>query len=128
MIDSFIRGILGPLWSSVLDFYIANSLWINALLLLYALLVVLSRRTFDKSRQTLIESLQSQHGREWGQKKQASILKMLEKTSIPWGQALRCNAFPLITPPGSLLVYPKNPATFQRFLSLKKLAELLATP
>jgi hypothetical protein len=125
MIDSFIRGILGPLGSRVLDFYIANGLWINGLLLLYALLVVLARRTFDLGRQFLVETIQKEYGPQIEHQKSESILKVLRNISIPWERAIGSSPFPLITPPGSMLVYPKNLATFQRLVPPEKIAELL---
>ena len=36
MIDALVRGSLGTTGSGLLDFYIQNSLWINALLFAYA--------------------------------------------------------------------------------------------
>ena len=88
MIDSFIRGILGPLGSRVLDFYIANGLWINGLLLLYALLVVFARRTFDLGRQSLVESIQKEYGPQIEHRKSESILKVLKHIRIPWERAI----------------------------------------
>jgi hypothetical protein len=128
MIDSFIRGILGPLGSRVLDFYIANGLWINGLLLLYALLVVFARRTFDLGRQSLVESIQKEYGPQIEHRKSESILKVLKHIRIPWERAMGSSPFPLITPPGSMLVYPKNLATFQRLVPPEKIAELLVEP
>jgi hypothetical protein len=87
--------------------------------------VVLARRTFDLSRESLVASLQSQYGAQFDQKRPGAILKVLGKSSIPWDQALGRSSFPFMTPPGSIWIYPKNLATFQRFLPLEKLAELL---
>lgn len=126
MIDGFIRGTLGPLGVTVLDFYIANSIWINGLVLLYALLVVLARRSFDLSRQSLIAFLQRSHGQQFDQGNPRSILKALKKISIPWDQAVGSSSFPFLASPGSIWIYPRNPATLQKLLPLEKLAELLA--
>ncbi|HLO16023.1 MAG TPA: hypothetical protein VK206_14415 [Anaerolineales bacterium] len=126
MIYAFIRATLGPLGVAVLDFYIANSIWINGLILLYALLVVLARHTFERSCQSLIRVLQSQYGQQFEQGKQKSILKTLKKISIPWDQAVGSSSFPFMASPGSIRIYPKNASTFQRLLPLEKLAELLS--
>lgn len=126
MINLFIRGTLGPLGVTALDFYIANSLWINGLILLYALMVVLARRSFELSRQSLIHSLQSKYGAQFEHRKPEAVLKMLKKLSIPWDQALLSSTFPLITPPGSIRVFPKKLATLQKFLPLEILAQYLA--
>lgn len=128
MIYSFIRGMLGTSGDAVLDFYIAYSLWINGLIFLYAFLVVLARHTFDLSRQSLIISLQGEYSQKFEQKRPGAVLKALKKISIPWDQALRCSSFPLISPPGSIRIYPKNTATLQKLLPLEKVAELLMKP
>ena len=125
MIFGFIRSTLGTFGNVLLDFYIANSIWINGLILLYALLVVLSRRSFDLSRQLLLSSLQSQYGNQLQKKGPGSVLKTLKKTNIPWKEALGRTSIPFLTPPGSIRIYPKNLETFQKFVPLEKLAELL---
>jgi hypothetical protein len=126
MIDAFIRGMLGTGGSAVLDFYLAHSIWINGLILLYALLVVLARRSFDLSSQSLIHSLRSKYGSQFERRGAGAVLKMLEKMSIPWDQALGNSPFPFLTPPGSIWIYPKSPVTLQKFLTLEQLAEHLA--
>ena len=125
MIYAFIRATLGTAGAAVLDFYVANSLWINGLILLYALLVVFARRTFDLCQQGLVSSLQDQYGMQFQKQKSAPLLRILKTASIPWEHALGRSSFPFMTPPGSIRVYPKNLETFQRFLPLEKLAELL---
>jgi hypothetical protein len=128
MIDGFIRATLGPVGVTVLDFYIANSLWINGLVLLYGLLVVLARRSFELSRQSLINSLQNQYGPRFEQRKPEAVLRILKKLSIPWKDALVSSSFPFITPPGSIRIFPKRLATLQKLLPLETLAQFLIKP
>jgi len=125
MIDAFIRSMIGSWGNALLDFYLANSLWINALLLLYALFVVLSRRNFDISLQSLIFSLQKEFGEQFAKKGSGSILNLLKKADIPWAGSLSKSPLPFITPPGSFWLYPKNIQTFQKFITIEKLVELL---
>lgn len=125
MIFAFIRSTLGTSGTALLDFYITNSIWINGFILLYALLVVLSRRSFDLSMQLLLSSLQSQYSQQFQKKGPGSVLKTLQKTSIPWEEALGRTSIPFMTPPGSIRIYLKNLETFQKFVPLEKLAELL---
>ena len=125
MIYEFIRATLGTFGDVLLDFYIANDIWINGLVLLYGLLVVLARHSFNLGQQLILSSLQSQIGREFRQKNSGAILKTLKNTNIPWEVALKRSSFPFMTPPGSIRIYWKNLNTFQRFLPPEKLAELL---
>lgn len=125
MIDAFIRSMIGSWGNAILDFYITNSLWINALLLFYALLVVLSRHNFDNSLQLLIILLQGKYGEQISKKSSSSLLKMLKKADIPWENSLSKSMLPFITPPGSLWLYPKNPKNFQKLVTTEKLATFL---
>ena len=113
-------------WGNVaLDFYIANSLWINGFFLLYALIVVLARRNFDNGNLLLINSIQKQYGEKLSGKSTASILSILKKISIPWNEAITKTALPLIAPPGSIWVYPQSIKNFQKFIKIENLVELL---
>jgi hypothetical protein len=125
MIDGFIRGMLGTSGTAILDFYISNSFWINALILLYALAVVLSRRAFESSRQSLLAALHTQYGARLEYRRRDSMLGILKKINIPWDQALEHVSFPFLCRPGSFWIYRKNPGTLQRLFPLEDLAELL---
>lgn len=125
MVNAYIRSMIGSWGNALLDFYIVNSLWINAIILLYGLLVVLSRRNFDLSLQSLLATLQNQYGEQFTKKGPGSILRMLKKAAIPWAEALSKSRLPFITPPGRFWLYPKNIQTFQKFITLEKLVDLL---
>ena len=46
MIDALVRRVLGTTGSRLLDFYVQYSLWINALLFAYVVLVMVARRNY----------------------------------------------------------------------------------
>jgi hypothetical protein len=46
LIFAFIRSLIGSVGRAIMDFYIANSLLINSIILLYALLVFFARRNY----------------------------------------------------------------------------------
>ncbi len=125
MVNFFIRSMIGSWGNVILDYYIANSFWINALLLLYALLVVFARMNFDLSLRSLVAMLQNQYAGQLAQKNSGGLLNKLKKGKIPWDEALATAQFPFMTPPGSYWVYPKNSKIFQKFTPIEKLAELL---
>ncbi len=62
MIDAFVRGVLGTTGSQVLDFYIQNNLWINALLFAYAILVVFARRNYGQVARHILAEFFQKHG------------------------------------------------------------------
>jgi len=125
MVDAYIRSMIGTWGNAILDFYIVNNFWINAIILIYTLVVILSRRSFDLSLQSLIITLQNQHGEQITKKGPGGLLGLFSKTNIPWTEALAKSPLPFITPPGSIRLYPKNIQTFQRFITLEKLVNLV---
>lgn len=125
MINAVIRSMIGSWGNVLLDQYIANGLWINTLILLYALLVSISRRNYDNNLKTLIISLQEHYGQQIAKKGRGSILEKLKNSPIPWSESIKSSAIPFLTPPGSFRLYQNNPQNFERFVSLEKLAELL---
>jgi len=46
MINAFIRSSIGSLGRAIMDFYIENSLIINAIILMYAFLVFIGHRNY----------------------------------------------------------------------------------
>jgi len=46
LIFAFVRSLIGSFGRAIMDFYISNSLLINSLVLLYGLLVFISRRNY----------------------------------------------------------------------------------
>lgn len=100
-------------------------LWINGLLLLYALLVFFSRRNFDSILQSLLLSLQNQFGEQITKKGQGTLLNALKKAKIPWDKALSQSTMPFITPPGSFRIYIKSQEKLKQLIPLELLAESL---
>ncbi len=125
MINAVIRSMIGSWGNVLLDQYIANGLWINTLILLYALLVSISRRNYDNNLKSLIISLQEQYGQQIAKKGAGSILEKLKNSPIAWDEAIKPSVIPFLTPPGSFRLYQNNAQNFERFVSLEKLAEQL---
>ncbi len=125
MINVIIRSMIGTWGNVLLDQYIANGFWINGLILLYALLVILSRRNYDNNLRSLVIELQNLYGDQIAKKGAGSILAKLKNSPIPWEGSLKISAFPFLTPPGSVRLYQNNPQNFEKFVPLETLAELL---
>jgi hypothetical protein len=125
MIDAVVRSMLGTWGAALLDFYIANSLWINGLALAYALLVVFARRNYDLSLNSLLSSLKNKYGNQLQKKGAGTVLEMVKKADLPWDDALGRSKIPFLTPPRSIRLYRKNRETLQKLVTPEKLAELL---
>ncbi len=124
MIDAFIRSILGDWGNVLLDFYIANSLWINGIILLYALLVVLAHRNYKQITSSVVLFLNEKYGSQLQKKGKGSLVQMVKKARIPWKVILKKSWIPFITPPGSIRLYLSNEKTIDKLLPLEKIAEL----
>ena len=125
MIDAFIRSFIGEWGSALLDFYIENSLWINGILLLYVLLIVLSRRNYRIVLYSLCVSLNTKYQSQVKGKDRNQLVRILSNIEIPWDDALKSSSFPMITSPRGLLPKYKNIKTLQRLYSNETLVETL---
>ena len=124
MVDLVVRSVLGPWGSMLLDAYIQNSLWINSILVIYALVVIFSRRNYSR---ILTQFAQHLSATNTFKKNQAQhIQKQLQKAGIPWDAALGFSSFPFIAPPGSLRLYSANPKSLQKTMTDEILAETIA--
>ncbi len=108
MIDMLVRSFLGGFGGKVLDFYQANSLLINSLVLLYALLLILSRRAYNRILLKLTADLLASNEDVFKKKSLTSLKKMIARMDLPWDSALSQTWFPLLTPPGKLFPFLKN--------------------
>ena len=124
MVDVVVRGFLGGPGVALLDFYLAQSLWINGLLILYVALVAIGRRNYRLLRRCLLTQLELELG--GNQQTRRQIERRLGKMELPWDTVLAASRFPLVALPSGWLLRPKNRRTLQAFFTPQKLTELLA--
>lgn len=127
MIDIFVRSLLGPWGQQLLDFYLANSLWINGLILLYFGTLILSRRSYHQSLaaiMTVVEDRYIQPGRKANPKE---VRTRLDQDGVPWEAGLQATAWPLVAGPRGLWPRPKNLKTLQQLFPPDEVAARLAT-
>jgi hypothetical protein len=123
MIDMLVRSFLGGLGGKVLDFYQTNSLLINSLILLYALLLILSRRTYNQIITKLTADLMNSNIEVFRKKSVNGLNKMITRMELPWESTLSETWFPFLTPPGKLLPYLKNRVSATRFITPNLIAQ-----
>ncbi len=123
MIDAILRSMIGSWGNWLLDQYIANALWINGLILIYALLVVLARRNFQMTLQFFLEHLQKEYGAQLQGKNKRQVTKFLSRVTLPWQAALQSVSLPFITPPNSVRLYLNTEATLRKIFQPEILAE-----
>ena len=123
MIDALIRGTLGTAGTLLLDFYIQNNLWINALLFTYAILVVIARRNYESVVQHILADFLQIHGEKLARKSPKEIRTLLLKWKIPWENGMQAGRFPFISSPQGILLRIKSDRTFQKIFPIDVLVE-----
>ena len=84
MIDALVRKFLGTTGSGFLDFYMQYSIWINALLFTYAVLIIFARRNYAQVVQNILADFFHKYGNTLAKKSPKEIRALLLKWEIPW--------------------------------------------
>jgi len=125
MIDALVRKFLGTAGSGLLDFYMQFSIWINALLMTYALLVFLARRNSAQIVRHILADLMDQYGETLTQKSPKQIRALLLKWEIPWETGLQAGWFPFIAAPQGFLLRIKSDRNLREIFSMEVLVETI---
>jgi len=115
---------LGKGGSAFLDFYLQNSLWINGLIFLYAIILIISRMVY---RHTLeyICAWADQKLTGGGTLEQKQLIAAIKRMQIPWEQATRTSVFPFIAHPSGLVISLRNQNTIEKWITAEVLAEAM---
>ena len=124
MFDIFIRSLLGPWGQKILDAYIANSLWINGLILLYFAILVLSRWNYRRTQAAIVAGIQARYAQSSGKKATRDIRARLAQDGVPWEAGLGASFWPLIAGPRHVIPRLKNTPTLQKLFSPDDLIDL----
>jgi hypothetical protein len=106
----------------VADFYTANSLVFNLLVVAYGGWVVLSWINLKGIRRRLLEDLAGQIARDARLGPGAQPGKVLSQVTIPYEQAIRGTRFPFVAQQTSFLPRRATPAAVQALLPPEELA------
>lgn len=125
MIDAVVRKLLGTSGGGILDFYMEYSLWINALLFTYAVLIVFARRNYGLAAQSFLFEFFQIYGSTLAKKSPREIRNLLLKSKLSWENGMNTSWFPFITVPGGYLLHLKTDRTFQKMFTDDVLVELI---
>ena len=125
MIDALARKFLGTAGSGLLDFYMQYSLWINALLFTYAVLVIFARRNYAQVVQSILADFFHKYGNTLAKKSPKEIRTLLLKWNIPWENGMRAGWFPFISSPQGFLLCLKSDRTFQKIFTVDVLVDTI---
>jgi hypothetical protein len=123
MVRAWIEQLLGAWGTSLLDFYAANSLYINLLVVAYGGVVVLSWMNLKAIRQRLLADLVDQLSRDPRLGEDARPKKVLSRMTIPYDQAIQQARFPFVAQQTSFLPRRATLAAVQALLPAEELAD-----
>jgi len=98
-----IKGFIGNWGMIVIDYYLANSLWINGILLIYALLISTCWRNYGSVKKYLINDVSNLLEPKIKSWSRAEISKNLKSSQIPWESAKKQLKIPIIAKSGSYI-------------------------
>ena len=119
MVDALLRGLLGDYGEVVLDFYLQNSLVINGIILLYAIIVSFCYRSYRNALALLLNHLTENYAEKLQKKSTKELEHLIGKIDLPWQEAYDAFRFSLIAQPMKLFPQKK---------SVEKLKELITIP
>jgi hypothetical protein len=125
MIYAFIRSWIGSFGRALMDFYIQNSLWINALILGYALLVVVSHRNYFNALEKIL--LHLRFNNQKFSREGISKLTTNDYRMIDWDEVKKSIKFPLVSEPKSWGVKAINQSYLSQEFTMEKLNEFIKT-
>jgi hypothetical protein len=125
MIDALVRKFLGTAGTGILSFYIEHSIWINALILTYALLVIFARRNYGLVAQSILFEFFQKYGNLLAKKNAREIHNLLLKSKLSWTERIKTGWFPFIALPGGYLLHLKNDQNFQKMFTTDMLVKFI---
>jgi len=123
MVYAFIRSLIGSFGRALIDFYIQNSLWINTIILIYALLVVFAHRNYFVVLQQIFMQIRSSN--EKYLKEGIVRVSPSDYGKIDWDEIRRSMKFPLVSKPKSWGIKWLNRTFLEREFDINKLNEFL---
>jgi hypothetical protein len=103
IVQGILQGFLGDWGMKVGDWYMANSLWINGIILFYALLISICWKNYSTVSNFLRRSLIDQISPKMKTWTKAEINKNLKSIEIPWEAARKKMFIPIMAKSGSYL-------------------------
>ena len=117
MIYAFIRSYIGGFGRAIMDFYIAHSFIINALILIYGLFVYLAHISYLSAYRFILERLGFDPNALKAGKKTNLKINRTDFDKLSWDEVRRTYWFPFIAPPKALWISLKTNSVLKKFFS-----------
>jgi len=122
MIDVMVRGFLGEWGQAILNFYQQNSVWINAILLLYFMIVILSQNNYKHTLVGLVLAIEDKYPGQFDKKTSKEIVRILGKKELPWQAVMNTSKWPFIATPRQLYPHARNESSLKKMITIEILA------
>lgn len=128
MVDILTRGSLGEFGSLLLDFYIANAIWINTIVAVYAIFVVFAHRAYAKTGERIKELLITTYGESVKNKNEGWFSKTLAKSDLDWDEINTYVKTPVISPLKSIALKFKSAKSIKKLFGPSEIKALFSEP
>lgn len=125
MIDVMVRGFLGEWGQAILNFYQQNSVWINAIILLYFMIVILSQNNYKQTLAGLIRAIEENFPGQFDKKTSKEIVRILGKKELPWQAVMNTSKWPFIATPRQFYPHARNESSLKKLITIEILAEAI---
>jgi hypothetical protein len=96
IVQGILQGFLGNWGMKLVDFYYQNGLWINGIILLYALIIFVAWKNYRNVLEFLIENITEQmtpRSKTWSK---SEVTRNMRSVEIPWVEARKKITIPLM--------------------------------
>jgi len=112
-------GIWGP---ALLDAYLRNSGWINAIFLLYGLVLLLSWQNLSRMHDGLVTRIVEQAKSRQHAEKSKKVIRLGE-FQLPWEEIALLSRFPFIARQTGLVIHRSTPENLRALISDRELVQ-----
>jgi hypothetical protein len=121
IVMSIIKGFIGDWGVNAVKFYFDNSLYINGVLLLYALLISICWKNYQKINIFLVKSITSQIETKVKKWNKSEINRNIVVDQIPWEAAIKLLKLPFLAKSGNFIPFMASKATIEKLFPLDEL-------
>jgi hypothetical protein len=125
IVQGILKGFIGNWGMQAIDFYYEHSLWINGVILLYALVLYIAWRNYRKINEYLLQTITDQLEQKVKTWSKTEITRNLKTIEIPWEDARKKITIPLLAKSGSFLLNIASIKTIEKLFSRDVLINLL---
>jgi hypothetical protein len=118
---SIIKGFIGDWGVNAVKFYYDNSLYINGIILLYALLISICWRNYQKIHTFLMKNISGQLESKIKNWNKSEISRHIKTVQIPWDDTVKLLSIPFIAKSGKIYPLFASKETIEKMFPMDEL-------